>query len=251
MKYFSQSIKTFLYLILGISLSGAVEGPRCADAFSKAESPTSNQYGIKKRLIKLGDFEIPVSVVTKTEPTGKYNADQILPELDENRRVIVGFSKGHTYISYRGIVLDSSGLVGYRVISKMRAPKRVYGDFLFVLHDLPDASLEGLNRNFESFKKSSKLSCVMHTCWFLNQFDTQLLENKSYFRASKLFSRLLDVAASGSTQIEIVALNPDTDRAERAMYEFEAKNNLRFISVGIGLSPFFMGGIDLILKHIR
>jgi hypothetical protein len=106
---------------------------------------------------------------------GYVMADRVLPQFDPARRVIVAFYKGHTYIQYKGYRIDSNGLGGIRVKTRLQKSDVLHGEAAAVLYDLSDEALARLDRAVADFKSGSSLSCVRASCRYLKMAEPAAL----------------------------------------------------------------------------
>lgn len=193
--------------ILAFTLSFALSLQAAAAGFClSALLPSRSRTNFKEAVFKSeeGNFKYLVGKSTFTESA--FEADKILPELNPENRVVLVVGSAHTFLSYRGHRIDSSGIGGIEVTTYLKKADIIKGDIAAVIYDLPPKILNDLDQTLDRFKTESFATCARATCSYLGK----LLPNHPFLmRPSAVVKMLMAMKLNGS-KIEFVTLNNET-----------------------------------------
>ncbi len=160
-------------------------------------------------------------------------ADLVMPEYDINRRVIVGFYKGHPYVHYKNHRFDSSGLGGVHVSTSLHESTELHGEMAAIIYDLSDDAVARLDREIAEFKSRSHISCVSAVCRYVRMAepDASLIPRMG---PTALINDLLAHKARGGN-VEFIMLNGTSMDVNRSIIE---ENEKKFKK-----SYAFLGGL--------
>ena len=193
MKSFPRNLFVALFA-LAISVS-CFAGLSCHQVYSGAS------------LLSLENLKIPITRLVVPQRSGFTRAIRILPTLDPKSRLLLVVNHGHTYLHFDGFNIDTVGAPGKKVTSLLKKTDLIYGDLVFVFHDLDTQVIEKLQQLISDFSPKDSITCVQSVCSFAQQVDPKVLENKSFVKASSLIRYLLQRKVVGDDRLEIVALN--------------------------------------------
>lgn len=132
-------------------------------------------------------------------------AHTVLPQLDHNKRLMVIVDNdGHVSLIYRNHRIDSNGLVGIKVTSYLKKSAFARGALGFIFYDLPNRTLDQLDKLIENFEVKSERTCTLVTCTYLE--DVFPNEMNLSLTTSNLVSGLIKSHVEGRN-IAIVSLN--------------------------------------------
>lgn len=148
-----------------------------------------------------GNFDYKIGTSTLVESV--FEADKILPELNPENRVILVVRGAHTFLSYRGYRIDSSGIGGIEVTTYLKKAEVIKGDIAAVIYDLPKKTLNELNDTLKNFEAESFSTCARASCSYI---ASVLPSHPFLMRPSALVKMLIEMKQEGS-KIEFVTLN--------------------------------------------
>lgn len=123
-------------------------------------------------------------------------ANQILPHLDPDRRVIVGFKGPHAYIFYKNHLIMAGGIPGVWITSTNEEHVGLMGPVVAVIHDLSDEELAAYDREIESGKARGAMTCARMVCQFGDGAIGDRVGN-AFFRPSTLLRKLIEYKREG------------------------------------------------------
>lgn len=181
-------------------------GPSCRSIFSFETVPALRWQSAVYTL--RGGREVPylVAVDPVVDGFARLQSSTILPEVSSDRRLIIGFHGGHTYLQYKNVRIDSQGMAGVRVTSMKKSSQIVYGDMAFVIGELPPATLQRLDQMVTDFQVQSKLTCTQVACSYLSEAEPGIASART-LRTSSLIRSLLEEKVQGARQIEVLSLS--------------------------------------------
>jgi len=143
-----------------------------------------------------------------------FRAGDILPEVNESDKLIIGFDYGHTYLYYDGYRIDSSGQAPFLVRSLLRESTALNGQFVVAIKDLSVDAKQRISAFIENFKTRSSRSCIMLTCTYLQKTLPELDLPRTY-SPHRFLKQLLEAKAESPEKIEFVLLGYDSLKGQK------------------------------------
>lgn len=189
----------------------------------------------------------PTANVWRTTIQPTYRPDDIFPEMDPTRRLVIGFDNGHSYFYFNGHRFDSKGTIGVRVTSYLDAKPMMQGEVLFFLPDIPQSAIDALNSMIANFRKKSGLTCIRVTCKYLKQAG--ILDRNDFYRADSLFYHLMDMKLKDNS-IQVVytpkmSHNLLQNMRSRYHHVIEQAKKISILAAPVGAAA-----IDLALSYL-
>lgn len=173
-------------------------------AFASAQVTCAEIFG-RYVTAEIGGQEFQYSLYSgATDLFYKTKVDDIRPDIDPSRRVLVAVSNGHTYLLYKGHRIDRQpSKVGRQREVYIRKSTSLEADAVFIVRDLSDADIAKFDATIENFERTSSRTCVGVVCRYLDIIAPGVV-SPSTMRMTSLMKELFRASLTG--KVEIVAL---------------------------------------------